>query len=380
MIYSTNNKFYDLKLTGDFLQNCKFESDDVFYHHHYSGIKIFNFLDQVYWEHLKNNKNVKLLHVNTDETFGFGFPLMLNHVITHHKIDPSQIYIILPNSLHKNFLLEELKKLNIHGINIGIHNNALLKSYIPKNIDTINPVKKFSALSRNFKQWRLYLYLRLLSNNLLEEFVYSFHNINAHENTKVDVISFLKDNNIEIIDQTEINWISKIPYRLENDREGPYLMWTNPSFDAILSADFNLVVETHFEQKISVSSITEKTFKAIVCNKPFFIFGVVNFLKELKQTGFKTFSPFIDESYDMIDDNDQRLLTLVNEIKRINNLPNNEYKLLLDNCKAIAAENFKIFQEKQAASTNEDNFNPAFDFLKPYLKKYDGWDFPIVIL
>ena len=380
MIYSRNNKFYDLRLAnGDYLQNCKFEGDDVFYHHHFSGDKIYNCIDQEHWDHIRNNKSVKLLHINTDETFGLGFPLALSQTIKTHNIDPTQIYVIIPSSLHKDFLSEELSKLNINGINIGILNNALVKVYISKNIDIIKPVKKFSALSRYFKQWRLNLYLRLLKSNLLDEFVYSFHNIDPYKNINFDVTNYLKDTNVEI-DTTVMNWISKIPYRLDNENDDSYDVWTNPSFDTILSSDFNLVVETHYERKISVSSITEKTFKAIVCNKPFLMFSVVNFLADLRETGFKTFSPFINESYDTINDNEQRLIALVNEIKRINDLPTDEYRILLDHCNSIAAENFKILQDKQEKSTNEDNFNSAFDFLKPYLQRYEEWNYPIVIL
>ena len=382
MIYSKNNKFYDLKLSnGDYLQNCKFAHDDIFYHHNFSGVKIFNFLNQIYWDHLRNNKTVKLLHVNTDETFGFGFPLMLNHIITCHKIDPKQIYTILPDILHKNYLTEEFKKLNVHGVNIGIHGNALLKTNIPKNINDIKSNKKFSALSRNFKPWRLRLYLNLLENDLLEDFTYSFSNLYIWENILVDIESVVHQEKIEISERAK-EWISKIPYTLANERVDiyKYNYWINPSFDAILSADFNLVVETHYERKIIDSSVTEKTYKAIACNKPFLIFGVMGFLADLKKMGFKTFSPFIDETYDTLNDNDQRLSALVTEIKRIQQLNDTDYLTLLSNCNTIANENFKIFQEKQAIGINEDNFNPAFDFLKPYLKKYDGWEFPIVIL
>ena len=106
----------------------------------------------------------------------------------------------------------------------------------------------------------------------------------------------------------------------------------------------------------------------------------MGFLSDLRKIGYKTFSPYIDETYDTIDDNEQRLLALVNEVKRIHNLPDNEYKILLDNCNTIASENLKIFKEKKAASVNENNFNPTFDFLKSHLKKYEGWDFPVVIL
>lgn len=43
---------------------------------------------------------------------------------------------------------------------------------------------------------------------------------------------------------------------------------------------------------------TEKTVRPIVGNKPFLVYGPVDFLKHLKALGFKTFNQWWDESYD----------------------------------------------------------------------------------
>ena len=51
---------------------------------------------------------------------------------------------------------------------------------------------------------------------------------------------------------------------------------------------------------------TEKTGKALLSNKPFIVLGSQYFLKSLKNIGFKTFSPIIDESYDEISNAQER--------------------------------------------------------------------------
>ena len=53
--------------------------------------------------------------------------------------------------------------------------------------------------------------------------------------------------------------------------------------------------------------ITEKTTKPIRAGIPFVMIGSYNFLKKLRRIGFKTFSPFIDESYDDEVDLDTRI-------------------------------------------------------------------------
>jgi hypothetical protein len=385
MIYSKTNKFHDIKMSnGDYLENCKFEDDDIFYHHHKNNIKIFDCIEPKHWEHISNNRNVKLLHVNSTETMGYGFALALDQVIKTYKINPNQIYVIVYDTIHKTFLENELKKLDITGINIGVFDGLFTRTIAPnKNVQTI---KKFSALSRNFKVCRLRLFLNLLEHDLLDDFIYSFYNMNAWEETPINIEEVLQKEKIKV-DERIMKWVSKIPYTFESESienilasEHPRYMWGDVSYESILSTDLHLVVETLFDYKPSVSFITEKTYKALACSKPFLVFSTKGFLADLRATGYNTCSPYIDESYDTIDNDEERLLAIVNEIKRIKDLNDSDYSKLLSNCNLIANENFKIFKRKKEAGVNEDNFNRAFDFLKPYLQKYEGWDFPIVIL
>jgi hypothetical protein len=50
------------------------------------------------------------------------------------------------------------------------------------------------------------------------------------------------------------------------------------------------------------SHLTEKTFKAIALEMPFVLVAPYGSLSYLKEYGFKTFDPYIDESYDLIED------------------------------------------------------------------------------
>ena len=53
--------------------------------------------------------------------------------------------------------------------------------------------------------------------------------------------------------------------------------------------------------------LTEKTFKAIALEMPFILVAPANSLAYLKQYGFQTFAPYIDESYDTIDNDIDRI-------------------------------------------------------------------------
>ena len=66
----------------------------------------------------------------------------------------------------------------------------------------------------------------------------------------------------------------------------------------------SVVAETLYDSRIFFP--TEKTGKAMMSGKPFIMLGSCNFLKQLRDIGFQTFHPIIDETYDTIEDLEQR--------------------------------------------------------------------------
>jgi hypothetical protein len=60
---------------------------------------------------------------------------------------------------------------------------------------------------------------------------------------------------------------------------------------------FTALIETVQHEDFCV--FTEKTAKPIIAQRPFVVFGSAGQLKALQKLGFKTFSPVIDESYDL---------------------------------------------------------------------------------
>ena len=66
------------------------------------------------------------------------------------------------------------------------------------------------------------------------------------------------------------------------------------------------VVELVPETSSECFYVTEKTIKPIASGMPFVSISCYKFLYNLKKLGFKTFHPFIDESYDLEVDQRQR--------------------------------------------------------------------------
>jgi hypothetical protein len=78
----------------------------------------------------------------------------------------------------------------------------------------------------------------------------------------------------------------------------------------------NLVTETFFGPNVFLS---EKIFKPISNLQPFIVLGDYRMLAELRKLGFKTFEPFIDESYDEEIDPYKRMEKIEIEIVKLKN-------------------------------------------------------------
>jgi hypothetical protein len=89
--------------------------------------------------------------------------------------------------------------------------------------------------------------------------------------------------------------------------------------------------------------LTEKTFKPIVMKQPFMLLGAVGNLAYLKSYGFKTFEGIIDESYDTIVDNDQRIEAVVRQIAWYCALTAEEKQQVIEAIAPIVEYNFHHF-------------------------------------
>jgi hypothetical protein len=67
---------------------------------------------------------------------------------------------------------------------------------------------------------------------------------------------------------------------------------------------YTVVAETNYDNQYSF--YTEKIVKPILAERLFIVFSGQHYLRNLRRLGFKTFDCIIDETYDTIEDNDQR--------------------------------------------------------------------------
>jgi hypothetical protein len=133
-------------------------------------------------------------------------------------------------------------------------------------------------------------------------------------------------------------------------------------------ADFNhsavsVVLETEFDnQKIH---LTEKILRPIACSHPFVLAAGPGSLEYLRSYGFETFSPWIDESYDTETDSLTRLNKIIKAMKKISELPADEFDNFCVETKRIAQRNQEHFYSNrffnQVQEELKNNMSLAFD-------------------
>lgn len=109
---------------------------------------------------------------------------------------------------------------------------------------------------------------------------------------------------------------------------------------------FSVVSETQFFKHQNLIS-TEKTYKPIIFKHPFLVLAKPCMLENLKDQGYKTFNPFIDESYDKELDDVKRFKMIVNEIERLCNLSDIELKRFTEGLLEIVDYNYDLLYQKQ---------------------------------
>ena len=128
----------------------------------------------------------------------------------------------------------------------------------------------------------------------------------------------------------------------------------------ISTSGIHIVLETIFDCRIH---LTEKTLRPIACGHPFIIANGPGTLNYLKKYGFKTFSPFINENYDLEQDSCVRMSMIINEMTRLSSLPEKELSTVLLECQKISEHNKKLFFSQdffeQIVSELIDNVNKA---------------------
>jgi len=110
----------------------------------------------------------------------------------------------------------------------------------------------------------------------------------------------------------------KVYNKANNEKDDGYYI-TRFNDETILNTFVSVVSEASFADMDQTCFLSEKTFKSIAEYSPFIVYGNRRSLEFLKDFGYKTFHPHIDETYDTLP-TFERLEAIIKEITRIKNI------------------------------------------------------------
>lgn len=108
----------------------------------------------------------------------------------------------------------------------------------------------------------------------------------------------------------------------------------------------------HYQIEVSIENnifdygwFTEKTTRCLYTGKPFVLMGTVGQLEKLRTMGFRTFAPWIDESYDQETNMHKRFDMVCREISRLDQLPKQQLDQVIKEINSIAEYNKTVYNQ-----------------------------------
>lgn len=289
-------------------------------------------------------------------------PLYFNHSATDTNWLPYMMYLrssaslqyssdshcfeLIANSEHSHEKDELLKTMTWYDWYYFFHGFAALDWF--RNFQYYPPIRHYSKVFITFnhlftkkRSYRLNLIARIAD---LDGYI-SLNQANTQQQIKQELFSkdsFLsKESRKLILKNLFYSDLSKFVIDTE-DHHGA--LSAGGAFEDLLTMSqglFHVVTETIFyDQKLH---LTEKIFKPIVARRPFILVAAPGNLEYLKSYGFKTFSKWIDESYDNEADSDKRIEKIANEIRRLCALPKDQLEEMYQDMQETIDYNFNWF-------------------------------------
>lgn len=218
----------------------------------------------------------------------------------------------------------------------------------PVDFKPINDKYLYLSYNRRPRYHRVYINALLLKENLLFDGTFSFNTVG----TSVPYYDFRNDvdNLIPYIEEIYNNSPFLIDGKDNDGDEIPIYMSLKDYEETFIS----IVTETLTEPGALFNS--EKIWKSLIVGHPFYLIGAKGQINYLKTLGFKTFDKWIDESYDELDNVEDRIKLIVNDLKRFKSMNIEELKIIRDEMKPICEFNKQLMVKRTLTRYYKNGF------------------------
>lgn len=331
----------------------------------------------------KKNQDTKIIFDNAHEGHTISCFGGIHYFIDKLNLNPKLCYFTTGGMQAQEFYnkwckernIEESKKINIIVI-LPWERHVKRRTEDPSKFkfEIKKKDKLFLCFNRMSRLHRIALLGLFYENGLFEKSYYSFAT-ELWGTPLTEILSHIKhyfpENYAAIIENQINQHMSDMPLKLNSDgiNENPNFV-KNDDYIFYDNSYFSIVTETFFFKTpesnvytLDENSIffSEKIFKPIICKHPFIIASRPRSLEYLRKLGYKTFHPYIDESYDLIENDSERLLAIVRETERLSAFTDDQWiewqtsvaAIVEHNCSTLLNKHFygHIYEERPIEQT-----------------------------
>ena len=245
---------------------------------------------------------------------------------------------------------------------------ALTKKDLLKTKDTIRK-KHFLSYNRSPHPHRCAVGLEMFKNQIYKKGIVSFpSDTNGIEDNKfslqdgINMFYGKEDYDKELVNKfrKDLPWIADVDTIFSSENIWDSKIFKSSFVDTYFSLVVGSVCDTYRDVEPYSIFMSEKIYKPITNFHPFLYLSNMGTLEVLKELGFKTFHPYIDESYDEEPDKLKRFNMIMNELNRLCEMELSELHELYWSMSDILIYNQRIYYNK-VFSTSE---NKIEDVLK----------------
>ena len=285
------------------------------------------------------------------------------HIHQIFNVSEEQIIWIAGEKLTKNEIKDFNRKYSVSVFNFWeamvAHENKLseLDKETLVNMITSKTVKKYynTFYNKRPRPHRFGLMIELHHKNMLDDMIWSWQGYDdLTEKRPYDYIMKFNNDYKDSID-TILSWNGLKNYKKQEFSFD--MVIRDLDLDDVHNTYYNLVTETMHKNAIF---ITEKTYKSMLLFQPFLIWGCPYSIQTLKSAGYKTFDKWINHSYDLIEDHNERGATIADEVKRLNSISKEEWAELCFEMLPDLHYNYNHLMNHYSRYTIDENFQITY--------------------
>lgn len=297
------------------------------------------------------NKKIFLLISNYAESFLSIVDHVYELLIIKFSIPEEQLILmtgardILPTIkiTAKKFSKKEIKSIWSSDCERKLHIAETSKKIDSNHYITYSYNKKFINLNRNWRVHRPTFVSLLISHNLIKDGYVSLIESDKYNWKWEKIWDYILEkhpNFKNLFLQHKDTIVNSTPLIVDKTSSDINPEWHQPELRHIYNNSyFSIISETNYYTGES-RFITEKTLMAIINYHPFILLSLPKSLEILRERGYKTFHPLINEDYDNELNDEKRMYMVLEETKRLCSLNGDELKLFVDACHEICQHNY----------------------------------------